>query len=324
MLLNGNAPVRKAGAGFLPIAMLLAGALLVFGLAGCAGGSSASSVQTEPSSSQPEASSSASTGSSSSSSSKESSASSSSESASASINTIEVSDATLDTDSSGRYVVSATVANNSDEDADVTLTAKATLTEREIDKYGEEVEKNTVETLKGLTTITPWVESNGDTVTLIGLEAGEKREIEFYPEYAGTSGYLSDTDYTLDDLKVTVSKVDPFSERSKVTYVPDFDADIKVEILSFDGDEVTGTVTNNTDKYLTDVYLNFSLLGSNDLPIAYYTSNSSDQRPAGVETDSDSVSNLKPGGEGEFDLYVGDCDSVELVDVYYDIDQEKK
>lgn len=231
---------------------------------------------------------------------------------------IEISNAKLEQDAIGRYVLTATVSNSGNESLDVKLDGKASLTKREKNKYNEEEEFTSIEKISGYESVTPWV-SGGDSITILGLKAGEKRELTIYPTSIG--GILSQTNNTASEPELIVSNVSPTAEASKLSDVPDFDTNLKVEITSFDGKKVSGTVTNNTGKYLNSASLTFTKWDSSNLPIT--SKPMRDQRPIGADLKTEVVKNLKPGATAEFNVVLGDCDTVKLKDVYYDVDQAK-
>lgn len=249
----------------------------------------------------------------------ESAAASTSSKPASATDVVEVSKTTLGQDAIGRYFISTTVTNNGSESLDVDIDAEMKLTEREINKYGEEEKHVTIESLNDFDAVTPWV-FGGDGITILNLNGGESREIVVYPTRVG-SAYLSSTDYTIDDLDLSIESITPTSGESKLRDVPDFDGELSVEILSFDGKKVSGTVTNNTGKYLDDATMTFTKHDSNDIPIS--DNSWSSDRPVGADLVSETVRNLKPGAVADFDVYLGDCNTVKLKNVYYNVDQAK-
>ena len=305
-----QASCRKVASMSMLAAVVLTCVLFATGCS--AGGSTSSGASTASSAIQSVSSSSTE------SSSASSSAASSKASAASSKDAVEISDVKLEQDAIGRYILTATVANNGDEALDVELIGKASLTKREKNKYDEEGEYTSVEKISDCDSVTPWV-TGGSSIDVLGLKAGEKRELSVYPTSVGAN--LAESKCTIDKPELTLSKATPTSEASKLSDVPDFNGDLNVEITSFNGKKVSGTVTNNTGKYLTNVSLTFTKWDSSNLPVTGKPWR--DNRPVGADLVTEDVRNLKPGAVGEFDVTLGDCDTVQLKNAFYDVDQAK-
>jgi len=295
---------------FLGVVIALA-ALSLLAIAGCSSGTTSSSAVASSSPVSSEGSSSAGALSSAS-----SSSSSSSSAASSAKESIEFKDVVIDQDSIGRYYIKGTATNTADVSYDVTFNVKLVANKAD----GSSKEHSTRELITDMSSDLPWLVMDKSDVTLLGLEAGKSREFTIYPNRAGDY-IIGKSEVTIESPELSVSKVVESDARGVSKSVPDFNSELAVDVLSFNGERLSGTITNNTGKYVSAATLNFTTYDSSGLPIPESMLNK--DRPTGVKVVSEKVRNLEPGGTFDFDIDLGSCADYRLRDAYYDVDQAK-